>query len=123
MVKKITKLFKPAKADISDYVELDLSQYETALEREYEGALVKVAELGSLNELTDIKREIYDGNILIVDISGIKKDRMLLDRAVKDLKRVVLDVQGDIAEIGEKDQIIITPSNIKIDRTKVISGK
>lgn len=125
MAKKIVdKLFgTQSKVSTDDYVELDLGQYETVLERAPSGLYVRVAELGNLNELAELKREIYDGNVLIIDISKIKKDRMLLDRAVKDLRRAVADVQGDIAEVGSKDQIVVTPANVKIDRTKIVSSE
>jgi len=125
MGKKIVdKLFgTQSKVSTDDYVELDLGQYETVLERAPSGLYVRVAELGNLNELAELKREIYDGNVLIIDISKIKKDRMLLDRAVKDLRRAVADVQGDIAEVGSKDQIVVTPANVKIDRAKIVSSE
>ena len=124
MAKKIIdKLFKPPRTDTDDYVELDLGQYEAVMERGHGEVYVKVAELGSLNDLTDLKKEIYDGNVVLVDIAKIKKDKMLIDRAIKDLKKVVTDVQGDIAEVGEKDQILVTPSHVRIDRTKVLGGK
>ncbi|MBI4361761.1 MAG: cell division protein SepF [Euryarchaeota archaeon] len=123
MAKKFSRILgRESHSSVDDYVELDLGQYETVLEREHGALSVRVAELASLNDLTELKREIYDGNIVLVDISGIKKDKMLLDRAVKDLKRVVADIQGDIVEIGVKEQIIVTPMNIKIDRAK-IGGK
>jgi hypothetical protein len=58
----------------------------------------------------------------MIDISNIKVDKLLLDRALKDLKEVVMDVHGDIAGIKE-DQVLVTPTGIKIDRSKIIGGR
>lgn len=46
----------------------------------------------------------------------------MLDRALKDLKEVIIDVHGDIAGIKE-DQVLVTPTGVKIDRSKVIGGR
>ena len=80
---------------------------------------VRVAQLTTQNELPEIKKEVYDGNILMIDISHIKSDKSMSERAVRDLKQVAADVHGDIAGIGE-NQIIVTPTGIRIDRTKII---
>lgn len=121
MAKKLMdRLFKPEGHSMADdYVELDAGQYETAMDQDHSGLMVKVAALSSLNGLSEIKKEIYDGHVVLIDISAIKRDKMLIDRATKDLRRVVADVQGDIVELSTKDQIIVTPANVKVDRAKV----
>ncbi|WP_406656841.1 cell division protein SepF [Methanolobus sp. ZRKC2] len=105
-----------------EYTELDLTKYEEVLDEEPAETYIRVAELTNLNELTALKREIYDGNIVMIDISNIKADKLLLDRALKDLKDVVVDVHGDIAGIKD-DQVLVTPSGIKIDRSKILGGR
>jgi SepF-like predicted cell division protein (DUF552 family) len=105
-------------ADAEEYLELDLGQYEEVFEEEPAGTYVKVAEIMSVNNLPELKDEIYKGNIVIVDISHLKNDRIALDRIIKELKQVAIDVHGDIAGLGE-DQVIITPMAIKIDRRKL----
>lgn len=105
-------------ADAEEYLELDLGQYEEVFEEEPAGTYVKVAEVMSVNNLPELKDEIYKGNIVIVDISHLKNDRIALDRIIKELKQVATDVHGDIAGLGE-DQVIITPMAIKIDRRKL----
>jgi SepF-like predicted cell division protein (DUF552 family) len=105
-------------ADAEEYLELDLGQYEEVFEEEPAGTYVKVAEIMSVNNLPELKDEIYKGNIVIVDISHLKNDRIALDRIIKELKQVATDVHGDIAGLGE-DQVIITPMAIKIDRRKL----
>lgn len=118
--KLVDRLFKPeGKSAADEYTELDAGQYETVAGEDHAGLMVKVASLSSLNGLSEIKKEIYDGHVVLVDIVAIKRDKMLVDRAIKDLRRVVADVQGDIVELATKDQIIITPANVKVDRVKV----
>ncbi len=101
-----------------EYLELDLGQYDEVLEEEPAGTYVKVAELVNVGNLTQLKDEVYKGNIVIIDISHIKQDRVTLDRIVKELRQVATDIHGDIAGLGD-DQIIVTPMSIKIDRKKL----
>ena len=103
---------------VDEYVELDLSQYEEVVEEEPAETYIRVAELSNLDGIPDLRKEIYDGNIVIVDISLIKRDQMILERALRDLRDVVGDVNGDIAGLGE-DMVITTPTGIKIDRTRI----
>jgi SepF-like predicted cell division protein (DUF552 family) len=125
MAKIMNKLFggssKTATSE-DEYSELDLTKYEEVLDDEPAVTYVRVAELTNLNELISLKKEIYDGNIVMIDISNIKADKLMLDRALKDLKDVVIDVHGDIAGIKE-DQVLVTPTGIKIDRSKIIGGR
>ncbi|MCW7074240.1 MAG: cell division protein SepF [Candidatus Methanospirare jalkutatii] len=105
-----------------EYVDLDLEEYETEL-REEEGVkmFVKIAELTGLYDVPELKREIYAGNMLILDVSLAKHDKVSLEKAIKDLKRVAMDVNGDIAGIGD-NQIIVTPTGVKIERKKMKSS-
>lgn len=105
-----------------EYTELDLTKYEEVMDDEPAETYIRVAELTNLNELSSLKKEIYDGNIVMIDISNIKVDKLLLDRALKDLKEVVMDVHGDIAGIKD-DQVLVTPMGIKIDRSKLTGGR
>ncbi|TGC10551.1 cell division protein SepF [Methanolobus halotolerans] len=125
MAKIMNKLFGGSTKTTTvedEYTELDLTKYEEVLDDEPAETYIRVAELTNLNELTALKREIYDGNIVMIDISTIKADKLLLDRALKDLKDVVIDVHGDIAGIKD-DQVLVTPTGIKIDRSKILGGR
>jgi len=104
-----------------DYLDfdLDIEEYEEELEDRQEVKMyVKTAELTGLYDIPELKREIYAGNLLILDISLAKHDKVLIEKAIKDLKLATLDVGGDIAGIGE-DQVIVAPGGVKIDREKV----
>lgn len=112
-------LFGPMpKPTADEYAELDLSQYEEALDEEPAETYIRVAELNSLDGIPDLKKEIYNGNIVIVDITLIKRDQMVLERALRDLRDVADDIDGDVAGLGE-DLVITTPTGIKIDRARM----
>lgn len=121
MGKFIDNLFgggKKTKLDADEYQELDLSEYEEGFQGETASTYIKIAELSGLEMMPELKKQIYEGNILMIDVSPAKKDKMVFDRAIKDLKAVVNDVHGDIAMIKE-DQVIVTPRGMRIDRQKL----
>ncbi|CAJ35226.1 cell division protein SepF [Methanocella arvoryzae] len=100
-----------------EYTEIDFSSVEKEVGSGPAETYVRVAELSSLSQIPELKREIYNGNIVIVNIFPIKGDSLTRDRALKDLKQVAADVRGDIAGIDE-NHIVVTPMSIKVDRTK-----
>jgi SepF-like predicted cell division protein (DUF552 family) len=104
-----------------DYVEVDMGQFKEGGSGSPE-MLLRVAELSKIEVLPEIKQEIYAGNIVIVDISLMKRDKGALDRAIGELRKAVEDVSGDIAGIGD-DLVVMVPAGIKIDREKVVGGK
>ena len=79
---------------------------------------IRVATLTSLTQLPELKREIFKGNIIMLDVSGMKNDKLTMNRALKDLKEVTIDMKGDIAGIGEQ-WVVVTPTAIKVDRTRL----
>jgi SepF-like predicted cell division protein (DUF552 family) len=105
-----------------DYTEIDLGDMDQAVGSG--PAETYVSGRGAFEPVTDpqLKREIYNGNIVVVDISPVKGDSLTRDRALKDLKQVASDVRGDIAMIKDDNLIVVTPMSIKIDRTK-FTGK
>ncbi len=105
-------------ADPDKYHTISLGDYEEVTEDAPAETYIRVAELSNLDGIPDLRKEIYDGNIVIVDISLIKRDKMILERALRDLRDVVSDVHGDIAGLGE-DMVITTPTGIRIDRTRL----
>ena len=105
-----------------DYTEIDLSKYEEVLEEEPAETYVKIAEVSNINQISSLKQEIYNGNILMIDIANIRGDDLMRDRVLKELKDVVVDVHGDIAGV-KGNTVIVTPTGIKIDRSKITGGK
>lgn len=121
MAKFLDKLIgsgKKAKSEVDEYQELDLSEFEEGFKDEPTSMFIRVAELTGLDILPELKKQVYEGNVVVIDVSPAKHDKLLFDRAVKDLKQVVTDVHGDIALIKE-DQVIVTPRSIRIDRQKL----
>jgi SepF-like predicted cell division protein (DUF552 family) len=116
----LEKLKLIGKSAEQDYSEVDLGQFE-----ETSGSpdmILRVAELSQIDSVAEIKKEIYAGNIILVDIAGMKRDKAALDRAIGELKKASDDVSGDIAGVGD-DLIIMVPSGIKIDREKVVGSR
>ncbi|WNY27234.1 cell division protein SepF [Methanolapillus ohkumae] len=106
--------------DYSAYIDLDKFEKDIDKDAANEPAetYVKIAIFTNFDQITALKKEIYDGNILIVDISNIKADERLRNHLFNELKDVVLDVHGDI--VGMKDNnILVTPTGIKVDRRKL----
>ncbi len=98
---------------------LDLEEYEADLKEEQDVKMyIKTAELTGLYDIPELKKEIYAGNILILDISLAKQDKVLVEKAIKDLKMAALDVGGDIAGVGDY-QVIVAPMGTKIERKKM----
>jgi len=121
MVKFIKNLFgsgKKPKSEAEEYEELDLSEFEESLNDEPASMFVRIAELNGLDIMPELKKQIYEGNVVFIDVSPAKHDKLLFDRAIKDLKQVVNDVHGDIAMVKE-DQVIVTPRSVRIDRQKL----
>ncbi|WP_456328105.1 cell division protein SepF [Archaeoglobus sp.] len=117
----IFKLFKKEKVEVEDYEELDLSEYEAEITDEGV-TYIKVAEVTGINEIPEIRRQVYNGNIVIAEITYIKHDNWVYDRVIKELKQLAQDVKGDIVGLGE-DYIIVTPTGIKVDRVKIRGSK
>ena len=115
----LEKLKSIGRSGEDDYIDIDLSQFE---ETAGPHKLLLVADLDKIEVLPEIKQEIYSGNIILVDVARIKRDRAALDKAIGELKKTVEEVSGDIAGIGD-DLVAIVPNGIKIDREKVIGGK
>ena len=58
----------------------------------------------------------------MVDPTNIKRDYLRGTGIKKSLKTFVVDVHGDIAGV-KGNTVIVTPTGIKIDRSKIIGGK
>jgi SepF-like predicted cell division protein (DUF552 family) len=102
-----------------DYMELDLQAFEGAEGEEAASMYVKVASIGDLKDTPRVKDEVYNGNIVIVDVTKLKMDRITYERVLKDLKEVARDVNGDIVGLGDQRYVVITPMSVKISRDKV----
>lgn len=119
MPKWFSKSSEETASKLDEYKEIDLSEYEMETEVK---TYVKFGKISEINELPIVKREIFEGNIVILDISLLKSDEIVMKRFLREIKMVVEDINGDIAGIGE-NYIVITPKSIRIDRNKLFGGK
>lgn len=98
---------------------IDLEEYEAGEEGQEEAKMyVKVAEVQKFDDLKDFAKYIYEGNLLILDVSPISVDDIELERVTNELKKIVRDINGDIAGL-DRNHFIVTPTGVKIDRRKL----
>ncbi|RXE56911.1 hypothetical protein ABH15_01820 [Methanoculleus taiwanensis] len=124
MVKKIfdSILGKTSTKSDDDYMELDLASYEGTSDDEPASMYVKIATIADLKDTPRVKDEVYNGNIVIVDIGRLKMDKITFERVLKDLRDVARDVNGDIVGLGEQKYVVLTPMSVKVSRDKIGGG-
>ncbi|ELY52934.1 cell division protein SepF [Natronolimnohabitans innermongolicus] len=99
-----------------DYVELDLDDVSAS---SAEAAMqVHIAEVASQADAIDIKDAVYDGDIVIADITRLRTNDSTVEHIVDELRQVAHEVDGDIVRKGD-DQMIITPTGVRISREKL----
>lgn len=116
-----TLLGRTTSSSEDDYMDLDLQAFEEA-ESSAPAMYVKIASVGDIKDSPRIKDEIYNGNIVIVDIARLKMDKVMYERVLKDFKEVARDVNGDIIGLGDQRYIVVTPNSVKISRDKIGEG-
>ncbi|MDT8357109.1 MAG: cell division protein SepF [Methanomicrobiaceae archaeon] len=124
MAKKFldTLLGKSGPATDTEYIELDLAAYEGEAGEEPASMYVKIASINDLKDTPRVKDEIYNGNMVIIDVSRLKMDKITYERVLKDLRDVAKDVNGDIVGLGDQKYVIVTPMSVKIAREKIGGG-
>lgn len=107
----------------SDYMELDLASFESVSGDASPASMyVRIATITDLKDTPRVKDEIYNGNIVIVDVSRLKLDKITYERVLKDLRAVAHDINGDIVGLGDQKYVILTPMSVKISREKIGGG-
>ena len=99
-----------------DYVELDLDSFETATGGA--GPAVRIAEVGGRQDVIPIKDAVYDGDLVIADITRHSTKDRTVEQIIDELRQVAEEVNGDIVQKGD-DQLIISPTGINISREKL----
>jgi SepF-like predicted cell division protein (DUF552 family) len=99
-----------------DYVELNLDEFETASD----GAAMQVhiAEVQGQQDVIAIKDAIYDGDLVVADITRLRTEDTTVERITNELQQVAREVDGDIVQKGD-DQILVTPTGVKVSREKL----
>jgi SepF-like predicted cell division protein (DUF552 family) len=98
-----------------DYVELDAGDLETEVEAD---TLVYVAEIAGQQDVMAIKDAVYDGDLVIADITRMTTEDRTTEHVIDELRQVAEEVGGDIAHASD-DQLIVAPSGVKISRQKL----
>jgi filamentous hemagglutinin family protein len=105
----------------TDYIDLEQYTAGSELFDQTASMMVRVAELTSYDDLRECANYVYKGNLLLLDFSAIAQDDIILRRVTSDLKKLVSDINGDIAGLG-KTMMIVAPTGVKIDRQKMRGG-
>jgi SepF-like predicted cell division protein (DUF552 family) len=99
-----------------DYVELDIDDFDTA--RGDAGMEIRIAEIAGQRDIIDIKDAVYDGDLVIADITRHSTSDSTIEHVIDELRQVAREVDGDIVQKGD-DQLIVTPSGVRISREKL----
>lgn len=99
-----------------DYVNLDSAPYQPKAGAS--NLTVHVATIFDRSDVEAIKDAVYDGDMVIADITRFRTTGTTVEQVIDDLKALVREVDGDIAQKGD-DQIIITPRDVGISREKI----
>ena len=100
-----------------DYVELDgdAAAAETTAEAD---TTVWIARISDKQDVIEIKDAVYDGDIVIADITRHTTKDQTMEHITDELDRVAREVNGDIVQ-KDDDQLIITPSGVAISRERL----
>jgi len=79
---------------------------------------IRMAEIIRFEDLHQVTKLAYQGDIVIVDYTSISNDQNSVRRMSIDLKNVAKDTGGDVAGIA-KNLLALTPAGIRIDRQKI----
>ena len=110
------------RADGSDYIDLEEYTKGTELADSTASMMVKVAEIHKYDDLRAFANYVYQGNLLLLDISNVINDDIVMRRVTGDLKKLVADINGDLAGLG-KSMLIIAPTGVRVDRHKAKGGR
>jgi uncharacterized protein len=79
---------------------------------------LKAMPLRELSDLENVKKDIKDGNILILRVTPLaSKSIEDVKKAVNELFEFTESIGGDIARLGE-ERVVICPKNVRIWREK-----
>jgi len=99
-----------------DYVELNADNFDTsAVESERQ---VRIARISGSKDVIDIKDAVYDGDIVVADITRHSTQDTTMERISDELKQVADEVGGDIVQ-KDDDQLIITPAGVTVSRNRL----
>ena len=98
-----------------DYVELDVDDVGAPTDA---GLQVHIAEIADQEDVIAIKDAVYDGDMVIADITRLRTSDSTVERVTDELRQVAREIGGDIVQKGD-DQLIVTPTGVSISREKL----
>jgi SepF-like predicted cell division protein (DUF552 family) len=98
--------------DIEDYMNSEEMDNVDVL-HEPADMYIKPVSVMSEEDVKPIEDELSRRNIVLLDITELNKRPNTRDNIVKELKRYIENLNGDIGQIDET-RIIITPAKVKI---------
>lgn len=99
-----------------EYVELDAHAVGDASASA--GMNVHIAEIDGQQDVIAIKDAIYDGDLVIADITRHSTSDRTAEHIIDDLQQVAAEVSGDIIQKGD-DQLIVAPTGVTVNREKL----
>jgi Uncharacterized conserved protein len=100
----------------TDYVEMtadDLATDEVPADTQ-----VRIAQLGEKSDVIEIKDAVYDGDIVIADITRHTTSDRTMEHITDELRQVAQEVGGDIVQ-KDDDQLIVTPNGVAVGRERL----
>jgi SepF-like predicted cell division protein (DUF552 family) len=98
-----------------DYVELDVDDVTAP---EGSAMQVHVAEISDHEDVIGIKDAVYDGELVVADITRLRTKDRTAEHIIDELRQVAQEVGGDIVQKGD-DELIVTPAGVSISRRKL----
>lgn len=116
----MSKIFGERRATSGEGEYIDLEKYveKEAIKQEKANMYVRVGEIQRYEDLKAILDYVCGGNVLILDFSPLAEEEVVLKRITSEIKKLVSDINGDVAGIGN-NLMVITPTGVKIDRKKL----
>ncbi|MCX6778448.1 MAG: cell division protein SepF, partial [Candidatus Micrarchaeota archaeon] len=91
----------------------DIDMFHQTAER----YVVPVALVGQ-EDVGAIKKELSEGNLVLVNFEKIKKLEKKVTKFAGDLHTYASSINGDIARLGA-DKLLMTPRNVKIIKKRI----
>ncbi|MFB6106598.1 MAG: cell division protein SepF, partial [Halobacteriaceae archaeon] len=95
----MNRILGDANRSTEDYVELDLDDVQAGASNA--AMQVFIAEIGGQQEVMDIKDAVYDGDMVIADITTLRTKDRQTEHVIDELRQVAREVDGDIVQKGD----------------------
>jgi SepF-like predicted cell division protein (DUF552 family) len=112
----MSKLIGGGQRSADEYVELDIDDFDA--DAGEANTRVHIAEISDKQDVIDIKDAVYDGGLVIADITRHTTTDRTMEQIYDELKQVANEVGGDVVQ-KDDDQVIITPGGMAVAREKL----